>query len=245
MTEEYSRTKELWREFPEFHGLHVSTFGNVYLDGYSLKDNMGRNLLFPSRAIKPHVNYKGYYCIKFSYKRKIYRYRLHRLVAMTFIQNPERKLEVNHLDGDKSNNSVWNLEWATRIENQMHARNIGLIKKKKYFEKICHTCGKKFLGGRNQMFCSCECYKQLRTSDILAFQKTNEPCEKRKPKHTAEELHWRRDEVRCKQKLDLILNSGVDLMKFGYNAKLCRMFPELSKRTILFLLRKYNIPHFE
>lgn len=46
--------------------------------------------------------------------------------------------------------------------------------------------------------------------------------------------------------LDLILNSGVDLMKFGYNTKLCRMFPkELNKGTILFLLRKYNIPHFE
>lgn len=65
------------------------------------------------------------------------------------------------------------------------------------------------------------------------------------PKHTAEELYWHKDETRCKQKLDLILNSGVDLMKFGYNAKLCKMFPELTKRTILFLLRKYNIPHFE
>lgn len=62
---------------------------------------------------------------------------------------------------------------------------------------------------------------------------------------TAEELHWRKDEERCKQKLDLILNSDVDLMKFGYNIKLCKMFPELSKKTILFLLRKYNIPHFE
>lgn len=70
-------------------------------------------------------------------------------------------------------------------------------------------------------------------------------CEVYIPKHTAEELQWRKDEVRCKQKLDLILNSGVDLMKFGYNAKLCRMFPELTKGIILFLLRKYNIPHFE
>ena len=77
------------------------------------------------------------------------------------------------------------------------------------------------------------------------FKKTNEPCEKRKPKHTAEELYWHKDEIRCKQKLDLILNSGVDLMKFGYNTKLCKMFPELSKKMILFLLRKYNIPHFE
>lgn len=70
-------------------------------------------------------------------------------------------------------------------------------------------------------------------------------CEVYIPKHTAEELYWHKDEKRCRQKLDLILNSGVDLMKFGYNAKLCRMFPELTKGIILFLLRKYNIPHFE
>lgn len=44
---------------------------------------------------------------------------------------------------------------------------------------------------------------------------------KHRPKHTAEELHWRKDEKRCKQKLDLILNSGVDLTKFGYSTKLC------------------------
>ena len=49
-----------------------------------------------------------------------------------------------------------------------------------------------------------------------------------------------------KRNLDLILTSGVDLMKFGYNTKLCEMFPEvLTKRVILRLLRKYNIPHFE
>lgn len=77
-------------------------------------------------------------------------------------------------------------------------------------------------------------------NDLYEHQK-----HKRRPKHTAEELHWRKDGERCKQKLDLILNSGVDLMKFGYNTKLCKMFPELSKKTILFLLRKYNTPHFE
>lgn len=65
------------------------------------------------------------------------------------------------------------------------------------------------------------------------------------PKHTVEELQWRKDDIRCKQKLDLILNSGINLMKFGYNTKLCKMFPELTKGIILFLLRKYNIPHFE
>lgn len=85
--------------------------------------------------------------------------------------------------------------------------------------------------------------KQERTTSVVDM--INSRKELNKPKHTAEELYWHKDEVRCKQKLNLILNSGVDLMKFGYNTKLCKMFPELNKGVILFLLRKYNIPHFE
>ena len=85
--------------------------------------------------------------------------------------------------------------------------------------------------------------KIKRTKDVVNM--INSKKELNKPKHSAKELYWKKDEERCKQKLDLILNSGVDLMKFGYNTKLCKMFPELNKKTILFLLRKYNIPHFE
>lgn len=79
----------------------------------------------------------------------------------------------------------------------------------------------------------------------VVSQIVDEIQERHKSKHTVNKRCWRKDKERCKQKLDLILNSGVDLMKFGYNTKLCEMFPELTKRTILFLLRKYNIPHFE
>ena len=54
---------------------------------------------------------------------------VHRLVAKTFIPNPKNKPEVNHIDGNKSNNNVKNLEWATRNENQRHAYNTGLKNK--------------------------------------------------------------------------------------------------------------------
>lgn len=86
----------------------------VYSDGRVKNKNTGR-------VLKAETTKNGYRRVTLSYKGKTHRYLLHRLLAMCFIPNPHNKPCVNHKDGDKSNNSVENLEWATHSENEYHS----------------------------------------------------------------------------------------------------------------------------
>lgn len=63
----------------------------------------------------------GYEKVNLSKNNKTYTEWVHRLVAITFIENKEGKPEVNHKDGNRKNNTVENLEWVTRSENQKHS----------------------------------------------------------------------------------------------------------------------------
>lgn len=75
---------------------------------------------------KPHI--QGYYRIGLTKNGKQKFYRIHRLVAETFIENTDNKSEVNHIDGVKNNNHFENLEWVTKSENEKHAYSTGLKK---------------------------------------------------------------------------------------------------------------------
>ena len=94
-------------------------------DNYAVS-NMGRVKNIRNGRVLKLVENGGYLQVNLCQNGKKATFRVHRLVALTFIPNPMCKKEVNHIDGNKMNNSVDNLEWTTHKENDAHARKMGL-----------------------------------------------------------------------------------------------------------------------
>ena len=80
------------------------------------------------KFLSPSKNKRGYLHVTFSKDKKHYDYRVNRLVAMTFLDNPNNFPQVNHIDGNKLNNYLSNLEWCTPEYNIQHAKDNHLFK---------------------------------------------------------------------------------------------------------------------
>lgn len=83
------------------------------------------------RFLKLSLKKNGYVYIELNVAGNVYYKRVHRLVAETYIPNPDNKPMVNHKDGNKSNNYYTNLEWVSGSENNIHAIENGLVDPKK------------------------------------------------------------------------------------------------------------------
>ena len=112
---------EIWRDICGYEGLYkVSNFGRVK----SL--HCGREKL-----LKAGVSNTGYANMSLTKTKTKKNFHVHALVAGAFLPNPEGKRELNHIDGNKTNNRVENLEWITGSENTRHAIQNGQLKIKK------------------------------------------------------------------------------------------------------------------
>lgn len=96
------------------------------------KNGEVRNKL-TKKYIKGDINNAGYYRVCLYQKPRKQRYFRHRLVAEVFLPNPNNYKEVNHIDGDKSNNSVFNLEWSNRTHNEREAHRTKIKEYKPYY----------------------------------------------------------------------------------------------------------------
>ena len=111
--EEIKEDQEIWKE--------ISTSITNYLKIYKVSSN-GRIETSKNHIKKCFCKSNGYYVVSINSKL----FYVHRLVALTFLENPENKEFVNHIDGNKLNNQLTNLEWTTCLENNIHKINNGL-----------------------------------------------------------------------------------------------------------------------
>jgi hypothetical protein len=114
---------ETWKRCPGYESSYeVSTLGNVRsIDRIS----GNRRGVIKSKLLKSYINKRGYLEVRL-YKNSKHIFKIiHRLIAKAFLPN-ENKPQVNHIDGNKLNNRVDNLQWVDNSENQLHAYKLGL-----------------------------------------------------------------------------------------------------------------------
>ena len=124
--------KEIWKSIKNYPQYEISNFGNI-------KSN------YKNKLLKFQQDKDGYFQVNL-YKNKIGKTnKIHRLVALYFVENKYNKLQVNHIDGNKQNNHYYNLEWCTTQENTKHAINAGLANAKGENHGMCKLKGKEVL----------------------------------------------------------------------------------------------------
>ena len=116
---------EIWKEIPNYEGyFEVSNLGNFRSKDRIIKYKQSGTRKYPGKSLKVEIMQDGYSRIVLMKEGIRKRYMCHRLVAETYIPNSNNKPYVNHIDGNRSNNCVDNLEWCTQSENERHSIDV-------------------------------------------------------------------------------------------------------------------------
>lgn len=114
---------EVWKDIPEYEGIYqASTLGRIKAYSKYVNHFRGGKSKIPEKILNGHVNKRGYKIVTLHKDGEMFSKKIHRLIAITHIPNPENKPEVNHMKNefgivDKTDNRVVVLEWSTSKEN--------------------------------------------------------------------------------------------------------------------------------
>ena len=117
--------EEVWKSHPDIPGIEVSTLGNVRTLDRAVPTERG-TWFFKGRVLKQSNSKGGYLKVSIKVDGKWTAKKVHRLVAQTFLSNPDSFPEVNHKDNDRANNNVDNLEWCTHSYNMKYREKYGV-----------------------------------------------------------------------------------------------------------------------
>lgn len=118
---------EVWKKIPETDYYYVSNYGNVKSVNRKITDSIGRTRTIKGKFHSTKtISNAGYNQFSIRIKNKVKTFDLHRIVALLFLKKEPHQNSVNHIDGNKRNNTVLNLEWCTPSENNTHALDNGL-----------------------------------------------------------------------------------------------------------------------
>lgn len=135
-----TRHNEEWKDIEGYEGIYqISNMGRVK----SLSRKIWNGVKFfqsSEKILKPGIDSVGY-CVVSLYKNdgKAQTVRVHRLVAKAFIPNPNAYRVINHIDANRTNNNVTNLEWCTHKQNSAHAIKIGSMNKMMHPVQVVET----------------------------------------------------------------------------------------------------------
>lgn len=144
----YNIDKEIWKPVIEegFEGFYeVSNLGRIRSTDRIVESKRGP-LKYKGKLLSPSPNSDGYLTVNLCKSGKKKNVKVHQVVAKAFIPNPNNFPEVNHIDENKANNQVTNLEWCTRKHNMNHGTALERMKKHPNQKKRCEESKSPIIG---------------------------------------------------------------------------------------------------
>jgi hypothetical protein len=132
---DYTKEDEVWKDIEGYVGLYqISSYGRVRsLDREVMYEEKCK--LRKGKVLTLQSDSYGYHVTNLNKEKKRKEHKVHRLLSQAFIPNPFNKPYINHIDGDKQNNNLNNLEWCTPKENMVHSAENNLNNRNKAVEK--------------------------------------------------------------------------------------------------------------